>query len=165
MQGRVTAIDVDAPGVGRSRKAELNGAKPPSVFGVQPGEGRRKEVRRAMTGLLRWWSRSDSDNASDAAASRDGWHVRVPLPGIAPEDIDVTIAGRVLHVRAHAIDGDTSVMRYEDMMMLPDEVDTNKIAASFRHGMLELTLPEKEDTKPRRIEISTTDVKPQSTAA
>ena len=118
-----------------------------------------------MTGLLRRWSRSDSDHASDAAASRDGWQVNVPLPGIAPEDIEVTIAGRVLHVRAHAIDGETSVMRYEDMMMLPDEVDTSKIAARFRHGMLELTLPAKEDTTPRRIEISTTDAKQQSIAA
>jgi HSP20 family molecular chaperone IbpA len=44
-------------------------------------------------------------------------------------------------------------------------VDAEKIAATFRHGLLELTLPLKEAVKPRRIEISTEAPKQLSTAA
>jgi hypothetical protein len=39
------------------------------------------------------------------------------------------------------------------------------IAASFRHGMLELTLPARADQTPRRIEISTTESKQLSEEA
>ena len=41
------------------------------------------------------------------------------------------------------------------MVTVPDTVDAEKIAATFRHGLLELTLPLKDVVKPRRIEIST----------
>ena len=52
-------------------------------------------------------------------------------------------------------EGDAATTRYEQMVTVPDTVDAEKIAATFRHGLLELTLPLKDVVKPRRIEIST----------
>jgi HSP20 family protein len=130
-----------------------------------------------MTDLMRWnpfdelrrfadeferrlgsWSRPFSFGFSapsyDASSSMDGRRVRIALPGIAPENVEVSVAGRSVHVRAAEKHGDTEVTHYEELFTVPESIDTDKISASFRHGMLELMLPYKEAVKPRRIEIS-----------
>jgi HSP20 family protein len=84
----------------------------------------------------------------------EGRRVRIALPGIAPENIEVSVAGRTVHVRAAEKHGDTEVTHYEEVFTLPESIDTEKISASYRHGLLELMLPYKEAVKPRRIEIA-----------
>ena len=49
---------------------------------------------------------------------------------------------------------DTPDGRFTRSFTLPDTVDVQKVAAKFENGMLELTLPVTEATKPRRIEIA-----------
>ena len=80
--------------------------------------------------------------------------IRIALPGISPEDVEVHVAGRTLHVRAVEKDGNTLVSRYDEIVTLPESVDPEKVSASFRHGLLELSLPFMEAIKPRRIEIA-----------
>jgi HSP20 family molecular chaperone IbpA len=46
------------------------------------------------------------------------------------------------------------VSRYEQTVTLPQFLDVDKLSASHRHGMLQLTLPLKESVRPRRIEIA-----------
>lgn len=113
------------------------------------------------------WSRPGSAGASapvDVSSDQEGWTAGIALPGFAPENVEVYVAGRTLHVRAVQKDGDRVVGRVEELLTLPEAVDASRVAASFRHGLLELTLPYKEETRPRRIEISTSDRK-QLTAA
>ena len=95
----------------------------------------------------------------------DGYRVRIPLPGIAPENVTVDVAGRAVHVRAIERDGDTETVRHEEVLTLPASVDTEKIGATFRYGLLELTVPYLEAVKPRRIEIVTEEPKQLPTAA
>ena len=95
----------------------------------------------------------------------DGYRVRIPLPGIAPENVTVDVAGRVVHVRAIERDGETETVRYEQVLTLPVSVDTGRIGATFRYGLLELTMPYLEAVKPRRIEIVTEEPKQLPTAA
>jgi HSP20 family protein len=95
----------------------------------------------------------------------DGYRVRIPLPGLAPENVTVDVAGRHVHVRAIERDGDTETMRYEEVVTLPASVDTEKIGATFRYGLLELTVPYPEAVKPRRIEIATAEPEQLSKAA
>jgi HSP20 family protein len=122
-----------------------------------------EELRQLVTAMdqqLSGWSRPDSaGGGTEITNTSDGWQMRIPLPGMSPDDVEVTVAGRMLQLRAQAVEGDKRVTRYEQLMTLPEEVDADKISAHFRHGMLDLTLPAKEDLKPRRIEISTTDSK------
>jgi HSP20 family protein len=106
----------------------------------------------------------DSPYASISSVD-DGYRVRIPLPGIAPENVTVDVTGRSVHVRAIERDGDTEVMRYEEVLTLPASVDAEKVGATFRHGLLELTLPYQEAVKPRRIEIATEDPKQLPKAA
>lgn len=86
------------------------------------------------------------------------------LPGVAPEHLEVNVAGQTLHIRATRGEGDAST-RYEQMVTVPETVDTDRIAAMFRHGLLEVRLPLKEAVKPRRIEVSTEAPKQLDAAA
>jgi HSP20 family protein len=119
--------------------------------------------------LLNRWRSSSARNGSPIYGSisgvDDGYRVRIPLPGIAPANVTVDVAGRGIHVRAIERDGDTDVMRYEEVLTLPASVDGEKVRATFRHGLLELTLPYQDAVKPRRIEIETEQPKQLSSAA
>ena len=95
----------------------------------------------------------------------DGYRVRIPLPGIAPENVTLDVRGRTLHVRAIERDGDTELTRYEEVLTLPASVDAEKVRATCRYGLLELTLPYQDAVKPRRIEIETEQPKQLSSAA
>ena len=98
-------------------------------------------------------------------ADDDGYRVRIPLPGIAPENVTVDVMGRSIHVRGIERDGDTEVMRFEEMLTLPASVDAERIGATLRHGLLELTLPYQDAVKTRRVEIETEQPKQLSSAA
>jgi HSP20 family molecular chaperone IbpA len=84
--------------------------------------------------VTRWRSGSGWDqlpaNASISGVD-DGYRVRIALPGIAPENVTVDVAGRTLHVRAIERDGDTDVTRYEEVLMLPASVDTEKVRSEL----------------------------------
>src|SRR5215207_7825248 len=105
--------------------------------------------------LVNRWRSGSAWNESPTDASikgvDDGYRVRIPLPGIAPEDVTVDVTGRTIHVRAIGRDGDTEVTRYEEALTLPASVDADKVGATFRHGLLELTLSYQDAVKPRRI--------------
>lgn len=116
----------------------------------------------------RWRSGSawvESPTHASVNGVDDGYRVRIPLPGISPENVTVDVTGRTVHVRAIERDGDTEVTRYEEVLTLPASVDAEKVGATYRHGLLELTLPYQDTVKPRRIEIETEERKQLPSAA
>jgi HSP20 family protein len=119
--------------------------------------------------LVNRWRSADAWYQSPTNASisgvDDGYRVRIPLPGIAPENVTVDVTGRTIHVRAIERDGDTELTRYEEALALPASIDAEKVSATLRHGLLELTLPYQDAVKPRRIEIEAEQPKQLSPAA
>jgi HSP20 family protein len=86
--------------------------------------------------------------------ANDGWRVDVPLPGIDPRNVHLDAAGHTVTIRAEQpASDDSAAARYEQSFAVPQFLDVEKIGASYRHGMLQLTLPLKESVKPRRIPI------------
>lgn len=84
----------------------------------------------------------------------DGWRVDVPLAGIDPRHVNLEVAGHTVTIRAEEpASDDTGAMRYEQSFTVPQFLDVEKIRASHRHGMLQLTLPLKDSVKPRRIQL------------
>jgi HSP20 family protein len=102
--------------------------------------------------------------SSDVVSTDEGWRIRVALPGIAPEHVDVNVADRMLHIRAVEQDQDHALTRYEQRISVPDTVDAEQISATLQHGLLEITLPLKASVKPRRIAIATANEPRQLTA-
>jgi HSP20 family protein len=103
--------------------------------------------------------------ALEVASGKDGWHVRVALPGIDPKNVQIDLAGDTLTIRgertrtvpatekhqAHV--AEIAYGRFERTLTLPDAIDQEKVSATYNNGMLELALPLRESVKPRRIEV------------
>jgi HSP20 family protein len=107
--------------------------------------------------------------AIEVASGKDGWDVRLSLPGVDPKDVQVEVAGNTLTVRGERVarDGRKSPYvseiaygRFERTLTLPESIEGDKVVAAYRNGMLELHLPLKESVKPRRIQIAT-EAKPE----
>ncbi len=86
----------------------------------------------------------------DVAESENAYEVTADLPGVDEKDVDVSITEGVLHIR-----GERSFGRFERAIALPDDVDSDKIAASFKQGVLRLNLPKSTKAKEtaKKIEV------------
>jgi HSP20 family protein len=94
--------------------------------------------------------------------------VKAALPGIKPEDVDITIANDVLSIKGeHKFEAEDKKRDYyrrelrygtfHRSMSLPVSVDADKAQASFENGVLKLTLPKAEALRPKQIKIASTD--------
>jgi HSP20 family protein len=94
-------------------------------------------------------------SAFQVNATDDGWRINVPMPGIDPKNVALEVAGNTLSIRAEMSGDQKNPMRYEQTLTIPQFLDLDKLSASHRHGLLQLTIPLKESVKPRRIQIET----------
>jgi len=91
-------------------------------------------------------------------ATDDAWKVSIPMPGIDPKYVALDASGNTLSIRAEQPEErDMPSARFEQAITVPNIVDLEKVKASYRYGMLDLTLPWKDSVKPRRIHIDTTN--------
>jgi HSP20 family protein len=95
----------------------------------------------------------------------DRYILSAQLPGIAPGEIDLAITGETLTMRGERkrTEGvkDDSYRRQERPMgrwsrtlTLPDRVDRTQVSASFANGILTVSLPKAESTRPRHITVT-----------
>ena len=102
--------------------------------------------------------------ATDILADVDGVRIALELPGLRPEDVKLTIENDTLTVRGEkkqsAEEKTTKAHRYERSygafersFTLPNTVDGERVAAKFEHGVLTVTLPRAERTKPKEIAV------------
>ena len=88
-------------------------------------------------------------------ANDDQWLIEVPLPGIDPKNVSLEVAGNTLTVKAQEPKTERrQEYNYEQTLTIPQFLDLDKVSASHRHGMLELTIPVKDAVKPRQIQIT-----------
>jgi HSP20 family protein len=86
--------------------------------------------------------------------------LRAEVPGFDMSDMEVTLRGNELTVRAEhkEPEGEAKQRRYarlERTMTLPAGINTEGIEARYHSGVLEVHLPRKPEAKPRRIEVKT----------
>lgn len=87
--------------------------------------------------------------------------VVAPVPGIHPEDVEVTVRGDTLTIRSDmrgSLEETKNYLRHEwhygpytRVVTLPFPVDADKANARLGNGVLTLALPKAEKTKPKRI--------------
>lgn len=90
--------------------------------------------------------------------------VKAALPGVKPEEVDVTITGDTLTIKGET-KSDEAVKHqnylYEEhrygafrrSLALPDGLEADKAEAVFDQGVLTLTIPKSEATKPKSVKI------------
>ena len=102
--------------------------------------------------------------AMDVVENENSVTIRVDLPGLDPDKVNVEVEGDTLTITGEM--GDTiekegeryhyrerSYGSFKRSLRLPDYVDAEAAEASFKNGVLNLTLPKREESKPHRIQI------------
>lgn len=96
----------------------------------------------------------------------DNFYVRGELPGIKPEDLDISVQEGSLLIRGErklsAEDKQANYHRREReggffrrVIALPARVDSAKVSAKIKNGVFTITLPKAEEAKPRKIAVKT----------
>jgi HSP20 family protein len=125
-------------------------------------------LRREMDRLVRSGPRvaAPAFPALNVWSNAEGLLVTSEIPGIEPEDIDISIVGETLTLsgtrRPEEVGQDVLYHRHERghgqftrSLQLPYRVEADKIEALFDKGVLHIRLPRAEADKPRKISIKT----------
>ena len=99
----------------------------------------------------------------DIIEDGEGITVRADLPGVSRENLSIGVDGDTLTVEATVNLGESANVQpvyaevrtahYKRSFVLSRDLDTGKINASIRNGVLTLRVPKREQAKPRRVEI------------
>lgn len=100
----------------------------------------------------------------DVSETDDHIMVKADLPGFEANDIDVTVSGDVLTIKGekhkeeekkgeHFHARERYARSFQRSIRLPANVQSDKVNATFKNGVLTLKLPEAEETAKRKIEI------------
>lgn len=102
----------------------------------------------------------------DAYSTDEAVVIETAMAGVNPDEVDITIDGDSLTIRAEIKPGDTEGRNYlisergygvlERSLTLNVPVEMDEIEASFKNGVLTLTLPKAEAVRPRKIEVKAT---------
>jgi len=100
----------------------------------------------------------------DMVETDEGIVVKSDLPGMKPEDVDISIQENTLTIKG-AFEAEEETERenvhirerrygaFQRSIPLPKAVDAEKAEAEFEDGVLRVTLPTVEEEKPKRISV------------
>ena len=102
----------------------------------------------------------------DVWQTKDHYVVQATIPGVRPEDLEVTFSGQQLTIRGavqaqQEVKEDDYLLRerrqgtFLRAITLPEGVDTDKAEASYEHGVLTIRIPKLETVKPKSIKVNT----------
>lgn len=102
--------------------------------------------------------------AVDIKEEADRFLITADLPGVDPKDIEITMDNGVLTIKgerhSESTEGKDGYKRVERVsgafyrrFSLPDTADAERIEATGKNGVLEVTLPKHEKVQPRKIEV------------
>lgn len=99
----------------------------------------------------------------DAYRSGDEFVVHVDVPGVDPDSIELTVERNVLVLKAErswqpaegaeVVTAERPQGSFTRQLFLGENLDVDKIQASYEHGVLTLRIPVAQTAKPRRVEI------------
>src|SRR5262245_45713295 len=101
----------------------------------------------------------------DISETKDEVTIKADLPGLEAKDLDVAVSGDILTIkgekkqekdekdeRRHVVE--RSYGAFTRMVRLPAPVAQDKIKASFKNGVLTVSLPKTEEAKPKAIPVA-----------
>lgn len=100
---------------------------------------------------------------SDIVETAEGVTLMLEMPGVAAEDVDITLEQRVLTIRGRVHQTQPEKLQlgyaeygegdFERAFTLGDDFDADKIEAQVTHGVLTVTLPRAPEAKPKKIAV------------
>lgn len=102
--------------------------------------------------------------ALDVFETQEKFVITMELPGVSPDDVDISVEDSTLMVRGerrfYSDQQEESFLRIERRfgeftrsLTLPSTAEAESIQASFEQGLLTIEVPKKEEAKPRKISI------------
>lgn len=100
----------------------------------------------------------------DVSETQDAFTIKTTLPGAKPEDVDISVLGDTLRISAEIRadeerEGEKWLVRerrfgrFDRSLTLPGNVKADEAQADFSDGVLTITLPKAEATRPRQIQV------------
>ena len=91
--------------------------------------------------------------------------LKAELPGVDPKDVEVRVEDNTLYLKGERkFEKETKEENYHRIeraygsfarsFSLPSSIDAEKVAADYKDGLLTLTLPKREEAKPKTIKIN-----------
>ncbi|ACB74214.1 Hsp20/alpha crystallin family protein [Opitutus terrae] len=126
-----------------------------------PWTGLEGEIDRlfetALSGFNETFGRTEFP--VDLYEDKDNTYVRAELPGLERDDINVemvedylTISGK--RKTADADGKEEESFSFSRSVNIPEEVQADKVNAAYENGVLTVTLPKREEAKPRKISVA-----------
>jgi HSP20 family protein len=123
-------------------------------------------------GFSRPWRLIPNSNEYEAtfpvevSETDEALEVKASLPGVKPEEVEITIANDVLTIKAAHQERTEEKKRdfyrreirygaFHRALSLPVSVNSDKAEAQFENGILQLTLPKAEAVRPKQIKVAT----------
>ena len=142
----------------------------PALQAWQPFEGFRREIDRLFEDFGRgFWQpsrRLSTVPAVDVVESENAYEIKAEMPGMDEKNIEVKVANGNLTIKGEKQEEKEEKKKdyylqerkfgsFERSFSIPEGVDTDKIEAAFKNGVLNVTLPKKlEAQKPaKNIEV------------
>ncbi|QDV51947.1 Hsp20/alpha crystallin family protein [Gimesia fumaroli] len=139
-----------------------------SLFGRAPFWSLRDEmdslINRFSDDWSSGWLTQGFDASLDMSETDDAIEVRLDVPGIKPEEIEVEVAGNQLRISGerkeeteeksktfHRIERHSG--SFSRAVTLPCDVNENQVQASCENGVLTVSLPKCEAVKPHKISV------------
>ncbi|MEJ5366001.1 MAG: Hsp20/alpha crystallin family protein [Desulfosoma sp.] len=102
----------------------------------------------------------------NVSEDKDNLYVRAELPGINPGDIEISVEGDTLTLRGERKSAEVGENvsyhrrerefgRFRRSLTLPTRINTDKVEAVFKNGILRITLPKAEEVRPKQIAVKT----------
>jgi HSP20 family protein len=128
-------------------------------------------VNQVFGDMPRPWTAPANDQpghfhpAADVHETEDAYQIQVELPGVKQENVNVSIEDGVLTLSAEKkVEEEVkerNVWRTERTFgsfsrsfSFSHEIDADQVSATYRDGVLELTVPKAEQAKPRKIDVT-----------
>jgi len=98
----------------------------------------------------------------DVHETGDVFNLKAELPGVRKEDVSVSVDNGVLIIRGEkkTAKEDKKAHRFEcaygsfvRSFILPQSIKAEKVVAEYKDGVLNMTIPKAEETKPKQIEV------------
>ena len=106
--------------------------------------------------------------AVDIKEEADKFVLHADIPGVKPEEIDISMEGDVLTIKGEKkTEATTEKENYKRVertygsfyrrFSLPDTADPEAIVAESKHGVLVITIPKRQAVQPKKINVSSAD--------
>ena len=132
---------------------------PTASFPRNPWTGLEGEIDRLFETALADFAAPSLDThfPVDLYEDKDNTYVRAELPGVNRDDINVEMAEGYLTIQAarKQQEGEREEsFSFSRSISIPEDVHAERVSAAYENGLLTVTLPKKEEAKPKKISVA-----------